>query len=97
MITGTTTTSMMAVALSRISRSADAIGPCGSSTPAPRQEPARHASTRAVGRKNDFRSTERTDRGCPRYRVPPVYAGDGSIPTVSERHRRLAALDELLR
>src|ERR1700676_4274569 len=41
MITGTTTTSMMAVALKRISRSADATGPSGSSTPDPR-----HASTR---------------------------------------------------
>src|ERR1700722_1866173 len=49
MITGTTTTSMMAVELSRISRSADATGPCGSSTPAPRQEPAKHAATRAAG------------------------------------------------
>src|ERR1700756_1945145 len=32
-ITGTTTTSMIAVELIRISRSADAIGPCGSRTP----------------------------------------------------------------
>ena len=33
MITGTTTTSMIAVELIRRSRCADAIGPCGSRTP----------------------------------------------------------------
>src|SRR6266566_5143807 len=37
-ITGTTTTSMIAVELISRSRSADAIGPCGSSTPVWRQE-----------------------------------------------------------
>src|SRR5205807_1480278 len=37
-MTGTTTTSMIAVELIRRSRSADAIGPCGSSTPTWRQE-----------------------------------------------------------
>src|SRR5260370_155113 len=47
-ITGSTTTSMIAVALSRISRSADETGPCGSSTPAARQGPAMQAVTSAA-------------------------------------------------
>src|SRR5215831_5398961 len=42
-ITGITTTSMIAVELIRRSRSADAIGPCGSSTPAGAQEVRRMA------------------------------------------------------
>src|SRR5882757_2425618 len=51
-MTGTTTTSMMPVALSRISRSADDTGPCGSNTPARLQaasqkiEPPQTASRR---------------------------------------------------
>src|SRR5215831_654865 len=40
-ITGTTTTSMIAVELMRRSRSAEAIGPCGSNTPAGLQEARR--------------------------------------------------------
>src|ERR1700722_18169914 len=39
---------MMAVALSRISRSADAIGPCGSSTPCARHGATRQTATRAT-------------------------------------------------
>src|ERR1700722_11076249 len=47
-MTGSTTTSMMAVALNRISRSADATGPCGSSTPARRHEATRQAADRTA-------------------------------------------------
>src|SRR5215471_3047735 len=43
-ITGITTTSMIAVELMRRSRSADAIGPCGSNTPAGAQEERRMAA-----------------------------------------------------
>src|SRR5262245_51858362 len=43
-ITGTTTTSMIAVELIRRSRSAAAIGPCGSNTPAGAQEVRRIAA-----------------------------------------------------
>src|SRR5215471_706032 len=43
-ITGTTTTSMIAVELIRRSRAADAIGPCGSNTPAGLQEARRRAA-----------------------------------------------------
>jgi hypothetical protein len=44
MITGTTTTSMIAVELIRRSRSADAIGPCGFNTPAGWQDATRKAA-----------------------------------------------------
>src|SRR6516165_1044672 len=43
-ITGTTTTSMIAVELSKSSSWADAIGPCGSSTPVCWQEATRTAA-----------------------------------------------------
>src|SRR6516165_94153 len=43
-ITGTTTTSMIAVELIRRSRSAVAIGPCGSNTPARWQDATRKAA-----------------------------------------------------
>src|SRR6516165_10813418 len=45
-ITGTTTTSMIAVELIRRSRSADAIGPCGSRMP-PEQPPSAVTPTKA--------------------------------------------------
>src|SRR6516164_6652372 len=43
-ITGITTTSMIAVELIRRSRSAEAIGPCGSNTPAGEHEATRMAT-----------------------------------------------------
>jgi hypothetical protein len=43
-ITGTTTTSMIVVEFRRIVRSADAMGPCGSSTPSARLETAKPAA-----------------------------------------------------
>jgi hypothetical protein len=55
-ITGTTTTSMIAVELIRRSRSAEAIGPCGSSTPAGLQEGRRiAAATTGQRRKRECR------------------------------------------
>src|SRR5262245_46448710 len=57
-ITGTTTTSMIAVELIRSSRSAAAIGPCGSRTPcweqAPSAAPPIRTSASTAYRMSDF-------------------------------------------
>src|SRR5215831_10981629 len=62
-ITGTTTTSMMAVELTRRSSSCDAIGPCGSSTPCWLQEQtnaAAHVSSQRSkpGRRGPCRASD---------------------------------------
>src|SRR5215469_6611337 len=58
-ITGTTTTNMIAVELIRISRSADAIGPCGSNTPGGAQEATRRAAPTAGQRSQPERQKRR--------------------------------------
>src|SRR5262249_57687409 len=66
-ITGTTTTSMIAVELIRRSRSAEAIGPCGSNRPAGAQEVRRMAAPTAGQR------SKRERRGP--YRKPVFLTG----------------------
>src|SRR3981081_1085665 len=67
MITGTTTTSMIAVELIRRSRCADAIGPCGSRTPweqAPSAAAAIRTTASTAHRMSDLFCPD-TNRGAP--------------------------------
>src|SRR5690348_321973 len=70
-ITGSTTTSIIAVELSKSSSSADAIGPCGSSTPVCWQEATRTAAPVISHRSK----RERRPRLCP---VLDAQLGGGS-------------------
>jgi hypothetical protein len=73
-ITGITTTSMIAVELIKRSRCADAIGPCGSNTPAGAQEVRRMA-------------TPTTDQGSRRER-PKRHGGPAFLLVEIAQERR---------